>query len=85
MLINLKNGSAIFARDKKRYVSPAPIDQPECGQRAPKWPYYRCTRAAGHEETDTQFPHTHAAHGSHRGGMFAVWQEEESSEATDAK
>lgn len=79
MLINLKNGSKIDGRDD-RYIAPAPIDEPVCGQYAPLWPYYRCTRPAGHEETDERLPHTHAAHGAYRGGMFAVWQEEETAD-----
>lgn len=76
MLINLTNGDKIDSRDD-RYLMPAQARQDECGQPAPEWPYYRCTRPAGHEETDKLYPHTHAAHGSYRGSMFAVWQDGE--------
>jgi len=75
MLINLKHGNKIEGRDD-RYIAPAPVDQKVCGQYAPEWPYYRCTRVADHESSDERLPHTHAAHGAYRGGMFAVWQDE---------
>ena len=78
MLINLKDGERPIHSQDERYLSPAPADEAVCGQYAPESPYYRCTRAAGHEEISDprQLPHTHAAHGAYRGGMFAVWQDE---------
>jgi len=77
MLINLTDSKMIFNRDES-YLPPAHGNSDEgiCGRYAPEWPYYRCTRAAGHEETDPVYPHTHAAHGNYRSGMFAMWQEE---------
>lgn len=83
MLINLKDGERPIHSQDDRYLAPAPTDQEVCGQYAPEAPHYRCTRAAGHMEMDDprQLPHTHAAHGSYRGGMFAVWQEESESKS----
>lgn len=79
MLINLTNGQKIFGQDD-RYLVPAPDGQEVCGQYAPEAPFYRCTRIADHESSDRVYPHTHAAHGAYRGGMFALWQEESSNE-----
>jgi hypothetical protein len=76
MLINLKNGKVIHTLDK-RYIFPARPEQKVCGRYAPQWPYYRCTREAGHGSVDPKLPHTHAAHGAYRGGMFAVWMDED--------
>lgn len=79
MLINLTNYQKILSQDD-RYLSPATDDQEICGRTAPEAPYYRCTRVVDHESSDRVYPHTHAAHGSYRGGMFAVWQEESDNE-----
>lgn len=43
-------------------------DEPYCGAQRPNFPYYECTRQAGHEGD-------HAAHGS-SDAMFTRWPQE---------
>jgi hypothetical protein len=46
-----------------------------CRCQCPEAPYYRCTRAKGHEKQEGEGNRDHAAHGVN-GEIFAIWSEE---------